>query len=187
MVYIMPRVIFDSFNLANMEIFSSFHEHANGDVSEIQGRVKDVQVMFLKRSVVIDFSIMKPNQGNIVLGRDFLRAMKGFIDVGKGRIRLRGKAKGMYPFRKRNKIELSEDPFEIFGDPYESEEFGFDFFPLCLAQRRKESACWEATQFVFPSIFSGLDICYYGSNIIVSLFSSFVPCLASDCKKVHKL
>ena len=40
--------------------------------------------------------------------------MKGFIDVGKGRIRLRGKAKGMYPFPKRNKNELVEDPFETF-------------------------------------------------------------------------
>ena len=39
----------------------------------------------------------------------------------------------------------------------------------CLAQRRKKSACWEATKFVFPSVLSGLDDCYYCSNIIVSL------------------
>src|SRR4051812_2827064 len=123
MVSIMPRVIYDSLNLTHMDNFPSFHEHANGDVSEIQGRVKDIQVMFLKRSVAVDFFIMKPNQGNIVLGRDFLRAMKCFIDVGKGRIRLSGKAKGMYAFPKRNKNELFEDPFEIFGNPYESEEF----------------------------------------------------------------
>src|SRR4051812_44684186 len=45
-----------------------------------------------------------------------------------------------------------------------------DLFALCLAQRRKKSACWEATQFVFPSVFSGLDVFYYCSNIIVSLF-----------------
>ena len=49
--------------------------------------------------------------------------MKGFIDIGKGRVRLRGKAKGMYPFPKRNKNELFEVSFENFGDPYESEEF----------------------------------------------------------------
>ena len=86
--------------LANMEKFPSFHEHSNGDISEIQGRAKDVQVMLLKRSVVIDFSIMKTNQGNIVLGRDFLRAMKGFIDIGKGqrlkRIRILYLAGGFY-------------------------------------------------------------------------------------------
>src|SRR3954463_5617969 len=89
MVSIMPSFIYDSLYLASMDKFPSFHEHYNGDISEIQGRVKDIQVMFLKRSVEIDFSIMKANQGNIVLGRDFLRAMKGFIDICKGQIRLR--------------------------------------------------------------------------------------------------
>ena len=55
MVSIMLIFIYDSLNLANMDKFPSFHEHSNGDISEIQGRVKDVQVMFLKRSVEIDF------------------------------------------------------------------------------------------------------------------------------------
>src|SRR3954470_20631938 len=104
MVSIMPRFIYDFLNLANMEKFPSFHEHSNGDISEIQGRAKDVQVMFLKRSMEIDFCIMKANQGNIVLGRDFLRAMKRFIDIGKEQIGLRGKAKGVYllPWKKKN-------------------------------------------------------------------------------------
>src|SRR4051812_31048626 len=83
-VSIMPSFIYDSLYLASMDKFPSFHEHSNGNISEIQGRLKDFQVMFLKRSVEIDFSIMKANRGNIVLGRDFLRAMKGFIDIGKG-------------------------------------------------------------------------------------------------------
>ena len=89
-----------------MDKFPSFHEHSNGDISEIQGRLKNVQVMFLKRNVEIDFAIMRSNKGNIVLGRDFLRAMKGFIDIGKGQIRLHGKAKGMYLFPQKNKDEL---------------------------------------------------------------------------------
>ena len=76
---------------------------------------------FLKRSVEIDFSIMKANQGNIVLGRDFLRDMKGFIDIGKGQIRLRGKSKGTYLFPWKNKDELVENTFEILGD---SDDFG---------------------------------------------------------------
>src|SRR3954470_11680053 len=50
MVSIMPRTIYDSLNLTNMDNFPSFHDHANGDVSEIQGGAKDVQVMFLQRS-----------------------------------------------------------------------------------------------------------------------------------------
>src|SRR3954471_6789612 len=115
MVSIMPSFIYDSLYLASMDKFPSFHEHSNGDISEIQGRVKDVQIMFLKRSVEID--IMKSNKGNIVLGRDFLRAMKGFIDIGKGQIRLRGKAKCTYLFPQKNKDEIIENPFEILGDP----------------------------------------------------------------------
>ena len=68
---------------------------------------------------MVDFFVMKPNQGNIVLGRDFLRAVKGFIDIGKRQIHLCGKAKGMYPFPKRNKDELAEEPFEsIYNSDY---------------------------------------------------------------------
>ena len=36
-------------------------------------------------------------------------------------------------------------------------------------------------------VFSGLDVCYYYSNITVYLVLSFVPSLAFDCKKVQKL
>ena len=96
----------------NIDYLSSYHEHANGDISEIQGKVKDVQVTFFKRIATVDFFIMEPNQGNIVLGRDFLRAIKGFIDICKGHIRLRRKAKGTYHFPKRNKHELVQKTFE---------------------------------------------------------------------------
>src|SRR3954470_11617864 len=111
MVSTMPKVVYDSLKL-NMDNLSSYHEHTNGDISEIQRKVKGVQVAFLKNIGMVDFFIMKPNQGNIVLGRDFLRAVKGFIDIGKGQIRLRGKAKGVYPFPRKNKSELVEEPFE---------------------------------------------------------------------------
>ena len=124
MISTMPKDVYDCLNLTSMVNFSAYHEHANGDVSKIQGEVKDVQVMFLKRSATVDFFIMEPNQGNIVLGRDFLRAMKGFIDIGKGQIRLRGKEKGTYLFPRKNKDELIENPFEILGEPSDDfEEF----------------------------------------------------------------
>ena len=116
MVSIMPRVIYDSLNLVNIDKFLSFNEHANGNVSEIQGRAKDVQFMFLKRSVAVDFFIMKPNQGNIVLGRDFLRAMKSFIDVGKGKIQFCRKARGKYLFPRKKENELFEEQFEGLYD-----------------------------------------------------------------------
>src|SRR3954469_2140454 len=102
MVSTMPKIVYDSLELLNMDNLSSYHEHANGYISEIQGKVKDVQVAFFKRSATVDFFIMEPNQGNIVLGRDFLRAVKGFIYIGKGHIRLHGKSKGMYHFPKIN-------------------------------------------------------------------------------------
>ena len=73
--------------------------------------------------MAVDFSIMKENQGNIVLGRDFLQAMKGFIDIGKGQIRLCRKEKGMYLFPRKNKDGLIENPFEILGDPSDFGEF----------------------------------------------------------------
>src|SRR4051812_43363978 len=98
----MPKVVYDSLKLTNMINSSSYHEHANGDISEIQGKVKDVQVTFSKRNATIDFFVMEQNKENIVLGRDFLRAVKGFIDIGKGHIRLRVKVNGMYHFPKRN-------------------------------------------------------------------------------------
>src|SRR3954462_12115713 len=47
-VSIMPSFIYDSLYLASMDKFPSLHEHSNGNISEIQESVKDVQVMFLK-------------------------------------------------------------------------------------------------------------------------------------------
>ena len=47
--------------------------------------------------------------------------MRGFIDIGKGNIRLRGKEKDTYPFPRKNKDELVEDPFEGF---YNSDDLG---------------------------------------------------------------
>ena len=61
------------------------------------------------------------NQGNIVIGRDFLRAIKGFIDIGKGQIRLCLKPKGTYLFPRKKKNELIEEQFEDFNN---SDDFG---------------------------------------------------------------
>ena len=93
------------------------HYHSNGNVYEIKGEVKNLQVQFGKRDAAVDFFVMEStNQGNVVLGRDFLRAMKGFIDIGKGQIRFCGKAKGMYLFPWKKKNELIENSSEILGD-----------------------------------------------------------------------
>ena len=86
------------------------------DISEVKGKVNQVQVTFLHRIAPMDFFVMEPNQSNIMLGRNFLRAMKGFIDIGNGFICLRGKAKGKYLFPRKKKNELIENQFEGFYD-----------------------------------------------------------------------
>src|SRR3954470_14802474 len=123
MVSTIPKTVYDSLKLVSMVDLPCLHDHSNGNLYEIKGEVKNLQVQFGKRDAAVDFFIMEStNQGNIVLGRDFLRAMKGFIDIGKGQIRLRGKAKGTYLFPRKNKDELIENPFEILGEP--SDDFG---------------------------------------------------------------
>ena len=93
MVSTMPKTVYNSLNLFSMVDLPCYHEHANGVISEIQGNVNNIQVWFAKRDAAIDLIILKStNQGNIVLGRDFLQAMKSFVDVSKGKICLRGKA-----------------------------------------------------------------------------------------------
>src|ERR1041385_488527 len=54
----MPKVVYDSLKF-NMDKLSSYHENANGDIYEIQGRIKDVPVKFLKGIAMVDFFVMK--------------------------------------------------------------------------------------------------------------------------------
>ena len=49
--------------------------------------------------------------------------MKGFIDVSKGQIRLRGGAKGTYLFPRKKKEELIEEQFANFDDPIDDALF----------------------------------------------------------------
>ena len=108
MVSTMPKTVYDSLKLVSMVDLPCFHDHSNGNLYEIKGEVKNIQVQFGKRDEAVDFFIMEStNQGNVVLGRDFLRAMKGFIDIGKGQIRLCGKAKGTYLFPRKRRMRLS--------------------------------------------------------------------------------
>src|SRR3954463_6827204 len=122
MVSTMPKTVYDSLRLVSMVDLPCFHDHSNGDLYEIKVDVKNLQVQFGKRDAAVDFFIMEStNQGNVVLGRDFLRAMKGFIDIGKGKICLHGKAEGTYLFPRNNKNELIENSSKILGD---SDDFG---------------------------------------------------------------
>src|SRR3954470_11224791 len=53
MVSTMPKIVYDSLKL-NMDNLPSYHEHANGDISEVKGNVKEVQVTLLNRAAMMD-------------------------------------------------------------------------------------------------------------------------------------
>ena len=58
----------------------------------------------------------------------------------------------------------------------------------CLANGFKEALLGGSPKWIrFLLLFLCLGCCYYCRNTIVSLFSSCVPSLATDCKKVQKL
>ena len=120
MVSSMPKTVYDSLKLESMVDFPFYHAHANGDISKIVGKVNNVQVNFKDKNTPVDFIILEStNQGNIVLGRSFLKAMRCFIDVRKGHIRFRAPIKSKYLFPKRKKAELIEEVFTYFYDPYD--------------------------------------------------------------------
>ena len=73
MVSTMPKTVYDSLKLVSMVDLPCFHDHYNGNLYDIKGEVKNIQVQFGKRDAAVDFFIMEStNQGNVVLGRDFL-------------------------------------------------------------------------------------------------------------------
>ena len=76
MVSTIPKNIYDYLKLLSMRGFPFYHAHANGDVSKIVGKVNSIQVQFRNKDVTVDFIILEStSQGNIVLGRTFLKAM----------------------------------------------------------------------------------------------------------------
>src|SRR4051812_36629297 len=138
MVSTMPKTAYNSLKLLSMVDLPCYLEYSNGDISEIQGKVNNIQVRFAKRDAAVDFIILKStNQGNIVLGRDFLRAMKGFIDIGKGQIRLRGKAKGTYIFPRKRKRNSLKSKLQILMTILMMPSLNLDLVASCLAQRHK--------------------------------------------------
>ena len=59
MVSTMPKIVYDSLKLVSMVDLPCYHEHANGDIFEIQGKVDIIQVQFSKRDAAVDFIILK--------------------------------------------------------------------------------------------------------------------------------
>src|SRR4051812_35093886 len=107
------------------------HDHSNGNLYEIKGEVKNLQVQFGKRDAVVDFFIMEStNQGNVVLGRDFLQAMKGFIDIGIGQICFMEKQKVRTSSLRRTRMSLLRTLLKFLVTPMILENFDLIFL-LC--------------------------------------------------------
>src|SRR4051812_20006331 len=62
----MPKIVYDSLKL-DMDKLSSYHEHSNGGISGIKGKVKEVQVAFLHRKGKRTFykSYYLPTRGRV--------------------------------------------------------------------------------------------------------------------------
>ena len=63
----MPKIVYDSLKLESMVDYPFYHAHANGDISNIVGKVNNIQVHFKDRNTLVDFIILESTiQGNIV-------------------------------------------------------------------------------------------------------------------------
>ena len=75
MMSTMPKMVFDSLNFGDLFDYPFYHSHANGNVTKIMKRVVDVQVKLQNKTITTDFLVLEScPQGNIVLGRSFLKS-----------------------------------------------------------------------------------------------------------------
>ena len=174
---VMPKIMYDMLESKPFDPCSFGVRLVDSSIKKHLVKIDDVLIIFNNNYVPVDFTIMdiecEPSCP-IILGRPFLCTVGAVIDMKEGNIKFQFPLKkGMEHFP-RKKIILS-----LLIKLY--------LFALCLAQRRKRKHLLGGNPICFFFCFSGLHVCYYCSNIIVSLFSSFVPSLATDCKKVQKL
>ena len=109
---IMPKVVYDSLTYKSLVDDPFYHSHANGTISKILGRANGIPVVFRNKMFPIDFIILEKFQGNIVLGRSFLKAAECFINVKYGFMKLNSSInrKMFFPCKvKDNIIEGSND------------------------------------------------------------------------------
>ena len=80
MVSSMPKTVYYSLKFESMVDYPFYHAHANGDVSKIVGKVNNIQVHFKNKNTLVDSIILESTtQGNIVLGRSFLKSWSALL------------------------------------------------------------------------------------------------------------
>ena len=105
----MPRMVFDTMNFGDLFDYPFCQSHSNGSSPKIYKRVNEVLVIFKHKTTLVDFLVLESKaQGNIVLGRSFLRSVGAIIDVKKGCIRSRFPIKGRFSFPLKQKEVLIE-------------------------------------------------------------------------------
>ena len=99
MISTMPKMVYDSLKYENMIDHPFYHPHADGSISNIMVKVKDLQVSIRNKVTPVDFMIMEQgNQGNIVLGRSFLKIVGCIINVTFGFISFYATIRGKFAF-----------------------------------------------------------------------------------------
>ena len=109
---------YDSLTYKNMIDYPFYHSHANGTISKILGRANGIPVVFQNKMFPIDFIILEKFQGNIVLGRSFLKATECFINFKYGFMKLNSSINRKMFFPCKVKDELIEG-----GNNFDIEEF----------------------------------------------------------------
>ena len=92
-----------------------YHSHANGTISKILGRSNGIHVVFRNKMFPIDFIILEKFQGNIVLGRSFLKAAECFINVKYGFMKLNSSInrKMFFPCKVKDELIEGGNDFDI--------------------------------------------------------------------------
>ena len=93
-----------------------YYSHANGSISKSRGRASGIHVVFRNKMFPIDFIILQKSQGNIVLGRSFLKAAECFINVKYGFMKLNSTINRKLFFPCKVKYELIEGVNDFYTE-----------------------------------------------------------------------
>src|SRR4051812_17450045 len=168
---VMPKRMYDIFELKPFDACSFGVRLVDSSVKKPLGKIDDVLIIVNDNYVPVDFTIMdiecEPSCP-IILGRPFLRIVGAIIDMKEGNIKSNSLSRKGWNISLGKILSYLLSP--VHGLAILFRLIKFDLVALCLAQRRKRKRLLGGNQICFPSVFSGLYVSYYCSNIIVSLF-----------------
>src|SRR3954464_4947835 len=163
---VMPKRMYDIFELKPFDTCSVGVRLVDSSVKKPLGKIDDVLIIGNDNYVPVDFTIMgiecEPSCP-IILGRHFLRTVGAVIDMKEGNIRLKFLSRRAWNTSLERRLSYLLSP--LHGLAILLHLIKLDLFASCLAQRHKRKRLLGGNLIFFPSILSGLDDCYYCSNI----------------------